>query len=113
MPSLFTKIINREIAADIVHEDEVCFAIRDINPQAPHHLLVIPRKEIRAVDKSSPDDAQILGHVLVVAGELARKLGVVDSGYRLVINAGEHAGQTVPHLHVHLLAGRALSWPPG
>ena len=113
MASLFTKIINREIKADIVHEDEVCFAIRDIKPQAPHHLLVIPRKEIRTVDKASTDDAQILGHVLIVAGQLARKLGLTEDGYRLVINAGEHAGQSVPHLHVHLLAGRAFAWPPG
>ena len=113
MASLFTKIINGEIKADIVHQDEICFAIRDINPQAPHHLLVIPRKEIRAVDKASADDRLILGHVLVTAGDLARKLRVSDDGYRLVINAGDHAGQTVPHLHVHVLAGRPLKWPPG
>ena len=113
MPSLFTKIINGEIPATIVHEDGLCFAIRDINPQAPTHLLVIPRKEIARVDQATAEDLEILGHVLATAGSLAKTLGLIESGYRLVINAGDDAGQTVPHLHVHLLGGRTLAWPPG
>lgn len=110
---LFTKIIEREIPAQIVHEDGLCFAIADINPQAPTHLLVIPRKQIARVDQFGAEDHALLGHVLATAGALAKKLGLVEGGYRLVINAGDHAGQTVPHLHVHLLGGRALGWPPG
>lgn len=113
MASLFTKIANGEIPGELLHQDDVCFALRDIHPQAPHHVLVIPRKEIRSVDQTSPEDRAILGHVLFTAGALAKKLGLSEGGYRLVINAGDDGGQTVPHLHVHLLGGRQLTWPPG
>jgi histidine triad (HIT) family protein len=111
--SLFTKIATGEIPGTLVHQDDLCFTIRDIHPEAPLHLLIIPRKEITSIAAASPDDKAVLGHLLLVAGELARVHGVADDGYRLVINTGKHGSQTVPHLHVHLLAGRQLGWPPG
>ena len=111
--TLFQKIIAREIPARIAHEDELCLALHDINPQAPVHVLVIPKKLIARVDAAQPADAALLGHLLLTAGELARKLGVAESGYRLAINNGRDAGESVPHLHVHLLGGRPLAWPPG
>ena len=113
MASIFTKILNGEIPGQIVHQDDLCAAIVDINPAAPTHLLIFPRREIPSVDHARKDDQAILGHLLVVAGELARRQGFSEDGYRLVINTGENGGQTVPHLHVHLLAGRAFTWPPG
>jgi histidine triad (HIT) family protein len=112
MPTLFSKIIAREIPADIVYEDEMCLAFRDINPQAPVHVLLIPKQEIpKLADAAAPDQA-LLGHMMLAAGKVARQLGVGDA-FRLVINNGAEAGQTVFHLHLHILAGRPLHWPPG
>lgn len=110
--TLFTKIINREISADIVYEDDKCLAFNDINPQAPTHILIIPKKPIPKLADASDEDQAILGHLLLQAKFIANDIGIGDA-YRLVINNGESAGQTVFHLHVHLLAGRAFSWPPG
>ena len=110
--TIFSKIIRKEIPADIVHEDEHCIAFRDINPQAPGHVLIIPRKEIRNVAEMDDEDSPLLGHLLLTARNIARELGL-DDGFRLVVNNGAKAGQTVWHLHVHLLGGRSLSWPPG
>jgi histidine triad (HIT) family protein len=113
MKTLFQKIIDREIPARIVHEDAQCIAIHDINPQAPVHVLIIPKKLIARVNEAEPDDQAILGHLLLTAAALARKLEVSESGYRVVVNNGRDGGESVPHLHVHLLGGRPLSWPPG
>lgn len=110
--TLFTKIINREISADIVYEDDKCLAFNDINPQAPTHILIIPKKPIPKLADASDEDQAILGHLLLQAKFIANDIGIGDA-YRLVINNGESAGQTVFHLHVHLLAGRAFGWPPG
>lgn len=110
MPTLFTKIINREIPADIVYEDEHCVAFRDIDPKAPVHILIVPRAEIPGVaDVPESGDHQ---HLLNAARKVAEQEGL-SAGYRLVINQGEEAGQSVPHLHLHLLGGRPLAWPPG
>jgi len=111
--TLFEKIIAGDVPADIVYEDEWCVAFRDINPQAPTHVLIVPRKVIVNVAHATPDDALRMGKVLLAAGEVARQLGVDETGYRLVFNNGAGAGQTVFHMHCHLLAGRAFSWPPG
>ena len=110
--NLFQKIIDRKIPADIVYEDDQCLAFRDINPQAPVHVLVIPRKVIRTHADITKEDQAMLGHLHLVAARLAEQLGVSD-GYRLVLNCKEGAGQTVPHLHLHLLGGRTFHWPPG
>jgi len=112
MSTLFEKIIAREIPAKIAHEDEHCIAIHDIAPQAPVHLLVIPKKVIARVGEAQKTDADLLGHLLLTAGQLARDHGLSE-GFRIVINNGPHGGEAVPHLHVHLLGGRALTWPPG
>jgi histidine triad (HIT) family protein len=113
--TLFEKIIAREIPATIVYEDEWCCAFQDITPQAPEHILIVPRKPIPRVGEAQEEDQAQLGALLVAAGKVAKQLGVDDRsrGFRLVINHGAHAGETVPHLHVHLLAGRELGWPPG
>ena len=112
MSTIFAKVINREIPAQIVYEDEHCLAFRDINPQAPTHVLVIPKKEIpRLVDAQDTDQA-LLGHLMLAVGRIARELGVQDA-YRVVVNNGADAGQSVFHLHLHLLAGRPFHWPPG
>jgi histidine triad (HIT) family protein len=110
--TLFEKIIDREIPADIVHEDDQCVAFRDNNPQAPTHLLVVPRESIPSLDALSEEDAPLVGHLFVVARQLAADEGLSD-GYRTVFNCGDDGGQTVDHLHLHLLGGRALTWPPG
>ena len=110
--TIFSKIIARQIPADIVYEDDLCLAFRDINPQAPTHILVIPKKTITMMSATSDADKELLGHLLIVADNIAKKEGH-DDAYRLVINNGEKAGQTVFHLHVHLLAGRHFTWPPG
>jgi histidine triad (HIT) family protein len=110
--NLFLKIINRQIPADIVYEDDQCLAFRDINPQAPTHVLIIPRKVIPTHADLKEADSALLGHLHLVAASLASKLGIQD-GYRLVINCKELAGQTAPHLHFHLLGGRPMRWPPG
>lgn len=111
--TLFTKILKGEIPGQIVYQDEHCFAIRDINPQAPVHLLIIPKTEIPTMNDATPEQKSLIGHMMLVAPELARKEGIAERGYRLVINTNAHAGQTVPHIHIHLLGGRAMSWPPG
>lgn len=111
--TLFEKIVARQIPADIVFEDEHVIAFRDIHPQAPTHVLVVPKKAIPRVDGAVSDDQELLGHLLLQAAQVARRLGVDRTGYRLVINNGADGGESVPHLHVHLLGGRALAWPPG
>ena len=110
--NLFQKIIDRQIKADIVYEDDRCLAFRDINPQAPVHLLIIPRKVIRTHADLTEGDRELVGHLHLVAARLAKQLGIED-GYRVLINCNERAGQTVPHLHLHLLGGRDMKWPPG
>ena len=110
--TLFTKIIDREIPADIVYEDELCLAFKDINPQAPLHILVIPKKNIVKISDATEQEQDLLGHILLKAGEIANAQGYGEA-FRLVINNGENAGQTVFHLHIHILAGRSFSWPPG
>ena len=111
MSGIFTKIINREIPADIVYEDEHCLAFKDINPQAPVHVLLIPKKEIASAQEVQPEDKELMGHLMTKIPEIAKKLNL--STYRLVANTGEDAGQTVFHLHIHILGGRKLTWPPG
>lgn len=111
-PTLFEKIIAREIPADIVFEDDQCLAFRDINPQAPVHILVIPKKPIPMVVEAGTDDEPLLGHLLTTASKIASDEGYGDA-FRLAINNGAKAGQTVFHLHVHILAGRQFAWPPG
>ena len=110
---IFCRIARGEIPADIVHEEERLVAFRDMNPQAPSHILLIPREHVPSVDHLSDPDALLVGELLIAARDVARHLGVSDSGYRLVTNIGPDGGQSVGHLHVHLLAGRSLSWPPG
>jgi histidine triad (HIT) family protein len=112
MKTLFQKIIDREIPARIEHEDEHCIVIHDIQPQAPVHLLIIPKRVIARVGEATADDQVVLGHLLLAAGEVARKLHL-ERGFRLVVNHGPDACESVPHLHVHLLARRQLQWPPG
>lgn len=113
--TLFEKIITGDIPGDFVHQDEHCVVLRDIAPQAPVHLLIIPRKPIPRVARADDADQAVLGHLLLVARDLAGRLGFRDEsrGFRIVINSGKDAGEAVPHLHVHLLAGRPLAWPPG
>jgi histidine triad (HIT) family protein len=112
MPSIFTRIIAREIPANIVHEDEVCIAIHDISPKAPVHLLVVPKKEIVSLADLTPEDAAIMGHLMMVVQTVAVATGLAQ-GYRVVINCGADGGQEVPHIHLHVLGGRRLTWPPG
>ncbi len=110
---LFCRIIGGEIPGDLVHQDDRAIVIRDINPQAPTHLLVIPKEHIESLDEASQRDEAMLGHLLRVAARVANAEALGESGYRTVINTGAGAGQSVFHLHVHVLGGRALSWPPG
>jgi histidine triad (HIT) family protein len=110
--TLFEKIIAREIPAAIVYEDDSVLAIRDINPQAPVHVLIFPKKVVPRIAEAAGDDGKLLGHLLLKAAEVAKKLDL-KSGYRLVINNGADGGETVPHLHVHILGGRHMAWPPG
>ena len=110
--NLFLKILDKSIPAKIVYEDEQCLAFRDINPQAPTHVLIIPRKVIPTHAHLTEADSGLISHLHLVAGKLARDLGL-NKGYRLVINCDDQGGQTVPHLHMHLLGGRAMAWPPG
>jgi len=109
---LFCKIAGREVPADIVYEDERVLAFRDIKPQAPVHVLVIPRRHIRSLSDLSEEDGDLMGHAVLVAARLAQDLELGD-GFRIVINCGEKAGQSVFHIHLHLLGGRSLGWPPG
>ncbi len=113
MSTLFTQIINREIPADIVYEDQFCLAFRDITPQAPVHVLLIPKEEIVSMATVETEDQAVLGHLMVKASEIASMLGLSENGYRLVVNTNEDAGQSVSHLHIHILGGRKLTWPPG
>lgn len=110
--TIFQRIIDREVPAKIVHEDERCLAFQDVNPQAPVHVLIIPKKPIVSLAHLSVADAELVGHLFVTASELAVQLGL-SNGYRTVVNCGADGGQTVDHLHVHLLGGRHLTWPPG
>ena len=110
--TLFEKIINREIPADIIYEDDLSIVIKDIQPQAPTHLLIIPKKVIPKLSDASNNDELILGHLMLVAGKVANQLDLNDT-FRIVINNGAKAGQSVFHLHLHLLSGRSLNWPPG
>jgi histidine triad (HIT) family protein len=110
--TLFSKIIRREIPADVVYEDDLALAFRDINPQAPVHILVIPKKPIPKLADAKPEDRELLGHLLLTVQHIAAQEGLTQ-GYRTVINTGEDGGQTVYHLHIHLLGGRGLAWPPG
>jgi histidine triad (HIT) family protein len=113
MKTLFEKIIAREIPAKIVYEDDLVLAFRDINPQAPTHALIVPKKLIPRVAEAKAEDQQLLGYLLLKAAEVAGKLGLDKGGFRLVINNGADGGETVPHLHVHILGGRYMTWPPG
>jgi len=111
--TLFEKICDKEIPATIVFEDDRCVAFRDISPQAPVHVLVVPRKPVTRVGLAEAGDETLLGHLLLTAAAVARSEGIAESGYRLIINNGADGGEAVPHLHVHLLGGRKLDWPPG
>ena len=113
MSSIFKKIINKEIKADIIYEDDVSIAFKDVSPRAPIHLLIIPKKEIRTINNIKKDDKELIGHLFIVAKNIARDMKIDKTGYRIVFNCNEDAGQTVFHLHMHLLGGRKLSWPPG
>ena len=111
--TLFEKIVAREIPAQIIHEDDLALAFHDIHPQAPVHVLVIPKKPIPRIAEACESDKALLGHLLWTAARVAEKLGLAAGGYRLVINNGANGGETVPHLHCHLLGGRPMAWPPG
>ncbi|MEC9377798.1 MAG: histidine triad nucleotide-binding protein [Candidatus Latescibacterota bacterium] len=111
--SIFTKIMEGEIPGEILFHDDDCIVLKDISPQAPTHMLVIPRKPIVGVQTASSEDEQLLGHLLVVAQRMAAQEGIANDGYRCVINTGVNGGQQVPHLHIHVLGGRQLQWPPG
>jgi histidine triad (HIT) family protein len=113
MSSIFSKIIAREIPARIAYEDDLCLAFHDVNPQAPVHILIVPKKEIPRVAATTTADEAILGHLIYTAQTIAKKEGLHESGFRLVINNGRDGGESVPHLHMHILGGRPLGWPPG
>ncbi|XP_072428238.1 uncharacterized HIT-like protein Synpcc7942_1390 isoform X1 [Chiloscyllium punctatum] len=111
-PSLFSKIIDKSLPADIIYEDDQCLSFRDVNPQAPVHFLVIPKIPIPRISEVADDDKELLGHLLIVAKNLAKKEGLAD-GYRMVINDGKNGAQSVYHLHIHVIGGRQMRWPPG
>ena len=111
--TLFEKIIAREVPGEIVYEDDQVVAFRDIRPQGPVHILVVPRKPIPRIAEAGPEDQSVLGHLLLKAAQVANKLGLTQSGFRLVFNNGPDAGEAVPHLHCHILGGRRMNWPPG
>lgn len=111
--TLFEKIRDQEIPASFVYQDEWCMVFRDIAPQAPSHLLIVPKQRIQRIGMAKPEQAQLLGHLLLTAAAVAKQEGIDETGYRLVINNGPDGGETVPHLHIHLLGGRSLEWPPG
>lgn len=111
--TLFQKIADKEIPAAIVYEDELCVAFRDIAPTAPVHVLLVPRKPIPDIAAATAEDAALLAHLMLKVGEIARAEGLAEGGFRTVMNTGEQAGQTVPHLHIHIIGGRSLQWPPG
>ncbi len=110
--TIFEKIIARQIPADIIYEDDLVAAFKDINPQAPTHILIVPKKPIARIENATEDDKLLLGHLLLKANEVAKKLGL-NGGYRLIINNGPDAGEAVPHLHCHIIGGRKMGWPPG
>lgn len=110
--TIFTKIINKEIPADIVYEDDLALAFKDINPTAPHHMLVIPKKPIATANDITLEDREVVGHLYYVAAKIAKDMGFAQDGYRLVMNCNQHGGQTVYHIHVHLVGGKPLGWPP-
>ena len=111
--TLFQKIADKEIPCQLVYEDELCIAFRDIAPVAPTHILLVPRKPIASIEQAAAEDAALLGHLMLKVGELAKEEGLVEGGFRTLINSGADAGQTVPHLHIHIIGGRSLQWPPG
>ena len=111
--TLFEKIIAREVPGSIVYEDDLVVAFQDIRPQAPVHVLIVPRKPIPRIAEAKPEDQKVIGHLLLKAAEVANKLGLTQSGFRLVFNNGPAAGEAVPHLHCHILGGRHMTWPPG
>ncbi len=111
--TLFQKIADKEIPSAMVYEDELCVAFRDITPVAPVHVLLVPRKPIPNIGAATAEDAALLAHLMLKVGEIARAEGLSEDGYRTVLNTGTAAGQTVPHLHIHIIGGRALQWPPG
>ena len=111
--TLFQKIADKEIPAAIVYEDDLCVAFRDVAPVAPVHILLVPRKPLRDIAAAGSEDAALLGHLMLKVGEIARAEGLAEGGFRTVMNTGAEAGQTVPHLHVHIIGGRSLQWPPG
>ena len=113
MSTIFSKIINKEIHADILFENDKILAFRDISPQAPVHFLVIPKKEIRTINDINENDKSLIGELFIVAKEIAKKEGISEKGYRTIFNCNEHGGQTVYHIHLHVLGGRQLEWPPG
>ncbi|WP_299268640.1 histidine triad nucleotide-binding protein [uncultured Psychrosphaera sp.] len=110
--TIFDKIINKEIPADIIYEDDLALAFKDINPQAPIHFLVIPKIRIATMNDVNEENAHLVGHLYVVAAKIAAELGFADDGYRAVMNCNEDGGQTVYHIHLHVLAGKPLGWPP-
>ena len=111
--TLFEKICDREIPADIVHEDDLCVCFRDIAPQAPVHLLIVPRKPIPRIAEAEDTDQALIGHLFLTARKIAKEQGLAEGGFRLVVNNGPDGGEAVPHLHIHILAGRQMAWPPG
>ncbi len=113
MSSIFTRIIDRKIPAAIVYEDDECIAFKDIDPKAPVHILLVPKREIPSLAEVTEKDKSLLGHLLIKASEIARNHGVSDSGYRIVINTNKEGGQEVYHVHLHILGGRQMNWPPG
>jgi histidine triad (HIT) family protein len=110
---LFCKIINKEIPADIAYEDDLVLAFSDINPQAPHHILIIPKKHIAKISDLKEEQAHLIAQMVLAANKIAHEIGLVSKGYRLVLNCGQDAGQEVFHIHLHLLSGRKFTWPPG
>jgi histidine triad (HIT) family protein len=111
--TLFEKICDREIPAEIVYEDELCVCFRDISPQAPVHLLIVPRKAIPRIAEAGDEDEALIGHLFLTARKVAKEQGFAEKGFRLVVNNGPDGGEAVPHLHIHILAGRQMEWPPG
>ena len=112
MDCLFCKILNQEIPAQIVYEDDKVIAFNDINPEAPTHVLIIPRKHIATINDIEPQDCELVGHMVATAAKIAKQAGFADDGYRTVFNCNEHGGQTVYHIHLHLLGGKPMGWPP-
>ncbi|MDC1051052.1 histidine triad nucleotide-binding protein [Candidatus Marinimicrobia bacterium] len=113
MSTIFNKIINKEITADILYEDDLSIAFRDLNPQAPEHILIIPKKSIKTINDIEESDKSLIGHLFIVAKNIAKDINISESGYRIVFNCNENAGQSVFHIHMHLIGGRKMLWPPG